>query len=155
MSCLFCDIVAGRRDASRVWEDESCVAFMDLYPVRPGHVLIVPRHHAVLLTELDATDRARLFALGADIRAATAAIGLGTDGANLMLNDGVAANQHIRHVHLHVLPRERGDGFAVWGRFATRMLNVFGQSARRRELDELAGRLRAAMGDGPGPPRGD
>lgn len=145
MNCIFCEIATGKRAASMVWEDDRCLAFMDLYPVRTGHVLVIPRRHAVLLTDLDPDDQARLFEVAAAIRATSRDTGWGTDGANLMLNDGVAANQHIRHVHVHVLPRQRGDGLRVWWAFARRMLNVFGTAGSRTGFDAHAERLRPGV----------
>ncbi len=145
MSCIFCEIAAGARAASMVWEDDCCLAFMDLHPVRAGHVLVIPRRHAVLLTDLDQDEQARVFAVAGAIRAASHDAGWGTEGANLMLNDGVAANQHIRHVHVHILPRQRGDGLKVWWAFARRMLNVFGSAGSRSGLNAQAERLRPGV----------
>ena len=51
--CIFCDIVAGRLPASMVYQDDHCAAFMDIQPVNPGHVLVIPKDHAAYLAELD------------------------------------------------------------------------------------------------------
>jgi histidine triad (HIT) family protein len=142
MTCIFCEIVAGERPASRLWEDSRCLAFLDLYPVSTAHVLVVPRQHAVLLTDLGPEIRRRLFEVACAVRAAAGSAGFGVSGANVIVNDGVAANQHIRHVHLHILPREPRDGLRVAFAFLRRGLNSFGGRASRRELDRLADRLR-------------
>jgi histidine triad (HIT) family protein len=142
MSCIFCEIVSGERPASRIWEDEQCVAFMDLHPISAAHILIVPRRHAVLLTDLEPQVRRRLFEVACAARAAAASAGYGVDGANLLVNDGVAANQHIRHVHVHVVPREPRDGARVSWAFLRRGFNSFGGGASRQELDRMADVLR-------------
>ena len=151
VTCVFCEIVAGGRSASRIWEEDDCLAFMDLYPVSPGHALIVPRRHAVLLTDLAPEIRGRLFEVAGAVRAAAASAGYGVAGANVLLNDGVAANQHIRHVHVHVVPREPGDRVRVSFAFLRRVFNSFGGRARRPTLDRTADILRPLVAERLGP----
>ncbi|MFZ5724719.1 MAG: HIT family protein [Pseudomonadota bacterium] len=146
MSCIFCEVVAGRAPASIVWQDEVCVAFMDLFPLSEGHVLVVPRTHAPLLNELPVAIRDHLFRIACRVIAAQKTAGLHVDGANLLVNDGKPANQHVPHVHVHLVPRTGSDHLGAVGfRFATRFLNPFGLDARRRRLDGLAARIAAAM----------
>lgn len=139
--CIFCAILAGRADASMVYQDASCVAFMDIFPMRPGHVLVIPRQHATYIGELETVTRSHLLEVGNAIINAQKAAGLPCDGNNIFLNDGPAANQHVPHVHLHVLPRQTGDLHKAVLSFTTRYLNYFGRQARRRRLDELAQRI--------------
>lgn len=144
--CIFCAIVAGRLPASRVWEDEHCIAFMDLFPLREGHVLVVPRTHSPLLNGLDAGLRDHLFRVACRVIAAQKIVGLHVDGANLLVNDGKPANQHVPHVHIHLIPRDGGDLGRVSWRFATRFVNpALRSDAHRRRLDALAARLAEAM----------
>ncbi len=145
MACLFCEIAGGRREASLVHADDVCLAFMDIHPVSEGHVLVVPRRHAALLGELTAHERAHVFDIAARIRGALPRAGLAADGANLLVNDGVAANQHVPHLHVHVIPRTRGDGLGVAWRFASRMFDVFGRARKRARLEACAARLREAL----------
>ena len=147
--CIFCAVVAGKAPASIVWQDETCIAFMDLFPLRHGHVLVVPRQHAALLNELPATTRDHLFRVGCQVIAAQKAIGLHADGANLLVNDGKPANQHVPHVHVHLLPRDGSDLGAIGLQAATRFLNPrLRGAAHRRRLDDLAARLAAALAAG-------
>ena len=91
-------------------EDEHLLVLLDIFPLRPAHVLIVSREHAPLLGDLSVPARDALLALAA--RVAKALYGcpeLGVQGINLLLNDGPVANQHVPHLHLHLLPRRRGD----------------------------------------------
>lgn len=136
--CIFCSILKGEAPASIVYEDEDCVAFMDLFPMRPGHVLVIPRQHATYLTELEPGLRAHLLEVCHWVIKAQKASGLPCDGNNLFLNDGPAANQHVPHVHFHVLPRRQGDLHKAITSFATRYLNYFGLAAHRQRLDSLA-----------------
>lgn len=139
--CIFCAIAGGRESASIVWQDDVCVAIMDLFPVVEGHVLVLPRLHAPLLAGLPADVRDHLFGVAVRVIDAQRAAGLHEGGANLLVNDGKPANQHVPHVHVHCIPRRGGDLGQVGLRFATRFLNPFGLEARRRRLDALAERI--------------
>lgn len=143
--CVFCAVVRGEAAASVVWQDDTCIAFMDLYPLHEGHVLVVPRTHAPLLNDLPAATRDHLFRVGCRVIAAQKAIGLHADGANLLVNDGRPANQHVPHLHVHLIPRDGGDLGRIGLRLATRFLNPFGMDARRRRLDRLAAQIASAM----------
>lgn len=144
--CIFCAISAGRAPASLVWQDDQCMAFMDVFPWAPGHVLVIPHRHAQHLHELDTGLRAHLFEVANRIRQTMPAAGIPCDGANFFVNDGKAANQTVAHVHLHVLPRRFGDGVQVLRSFTARWVKLaLGRPAARAELDRLAGPLRAEM----------
>ncbi len=108
--CIFCDILAGKAPASFVYQDELCGAFMDIRPVNPGHVLVVPRQHAELITELDEASAQQMMHIAQQVDAALRASGVRCEAVNLFLADGRAAGQEVMHVHLHVFPRYRGDG---------------------------------------------
>jgi histidine triad (HIT) family protein len=102
MSCLFCGIVAGDIPATVVHETERTVAFRDLHPAAPTHVLVVPRDHYPDVAALAATDPT----YAGDVLAAAAAVaaqeGL-TGGYRLVTNTGDDAGQTVHHVHVHVL----------------------------------------------------
>ena len=113
-SCVFCDIVDGRQQGSVVYEDDVCIAFLDISPINPGHTLVVPRRHAANLAELDGASGARVFGVARRIAlalrsGALAGADVRCDGVNLLLSDGSAAGQVVPHLHLHVVPRFFGD----------------------------------------------
>jgi histidine triad (HIT) family protein len=104
MACLFCRIVAGDIPASIVREDEHTVAFRDVHPQAPVHVLVVPRRHVASLDDLDDPGLA-----GALLGAASAVArsqGLAT-GWRLIANTGGDGGQEVEHLHLHVLGGRR------------------------------------------------
>ena len=140
--CIFCRIVQGEAPASIVYTGEVVTAFMDIQPVNPGHVLVVPNSHASSLSELVEHTGARLFVVAQRVAAALRQSGLRCEGVNLFLADGEAAFQDVFHVHLHVVPRYIGDGFGM--RFGPR----YGQRPGRAELDHAAQRIRMAGGFG-------
>ncbi|WP_040833195.1 HIT family protein [Nocardia brevicatena] len=133
---IFADIIAGRAPASRVYEDEDVLAFMDIRPVTPGHLLVVPKVVARNLAELDPEIGGKLFRVGQRLAAALRAGEVGCDGVNFFLADGVTAGQEVFHVHLHVIPRTPGDGFGLRARPT---------SPPRADLDYLAASIRGAL----------
>lgn len=133
--CVFCRIVDGRGEASVVATTERAVAFLDLQPVTPGHVLVVPKAHSADLAGVDDADGAAVWSLARRVAGGLRAAGL-ADGVNLLLADGEVAWQTVWHVHLHVIARRRDDGLrlhADWTR------------PPRAELDATAARVRAAL----------
>jgi histidine triad (HIT) family protein len=134
--CIFCDILAGKAPASFVYRDDRVSAFMDLYPVNPGHVLVIPNRHATYLKDLDPEDGAQMFRVGQQIAESLRKSGVKCEGINLFVADGTVAGQQIFHVHLHVLPRFAGDGFGF------RRWSFDQPKPTREELDEMAGRIK-------------
>jgi len=108
--CIFCEIIAGLSPANFIYQDGFCVVFMDIHPVNPGHALVVPRQHAVLLPELDTATVGHLLKIAQQVDNALRHSGLRSEGVNLFLADGRSAGQDVMHVHLHVIPRFDGDG---------------------------------------------
>ncbi|MGJ7904615.1 HIT family protein [Lysobacter sp. 1R34A] len=107
--CIFCAILAGRAPASRVYEDEVAVAFMDLRQAVEGHVLVVPREHIEDIYALDEATAGHLMAIAVRIAKALAAEQRPA-GLNLWQSNGEAGGQEVAHVHLHVQPRRPHDG---------------------------------------------
>jgi histidine triad (HIT) family protein len=133
--CVFCRIVKGTVPESMVYADEKVLAFMDIQPVNPGHVLIIPKVHASRLMDLDEETGAYLFKVGMRIAGAVKRSGVKCEGVNLLLSDGRAAFQEIFHVHLHVIPRFEGDNLRIsFGR-------KYSLRPERSELDKMAGRI--------------
>lgn len=145
MPCIFCQIAKGDLPASKVHEDEHCLAFMDIHPLGRGHVLVIPKAHVVQSTETDPAVTAHLFKLAHRILVAQRELGWGLEGTHLLLNDGRAANQTVPHMHVHVIPRERGDALRSIGRLALHVTKVFGRATPRGELDRQADRLRQCL----------
>jgi histidine triad (HIT) family protein len=112
MPCVFCEIVAGRAPAIRIYEDDEYLAILDIRPFTRGHTLVVPKQHTTDLTDTPPKTLAEMVAIGQRIGLAARASELGADGNNIAINDGRAAFQSVYHVHLHVVPRRNGDKLA-------------------------------------------
>jgi histidine triad (HIT) family protein len=106
--CLFCKIVAGDIPATRVYEDERTIAFMDINPGSRGHLLVIPRAHSTDLLEIDAEDLTAV-TLTAQTMARRVKDRLSADGVNLINSCGSKAWQTVFHFHMHVIPRYDGD----------------------------------------------
>ena len=107
MSCLFCRIVAGEIPATRVYEDEELLAFEDIKPEAPTHVLIVPKRHVATLNDLQQADDSMI---GAMVRRASTIAkerGLDSSGYRTVFNTNGNAGQTVFHVHLHLLAGRR------------------------------------------------
>lgn len=137
--CVFCDIIQGQAPASLVYSDERVLAFMDIQPVNPGHLLVVPRAHAACLAELDGEIGGHLFQVGVRLARVVRHSGIRCEGVNLFLADGEVAGQEVFHVHLHVIPRFHDDGFGL--HFSPEYYRL----PERAALDEVAGAIRQAL----------
>jgi histidine triad (HIT) family protein len=133
--CLFCAIVAGDAPAHVVLDGPDVVGFLDIRPVFKGHVLVVPRLHVVTLPEVPTPLLTSLFVAVQRCAGAVVA-GLGAQGSWVSQNNVVS--QAVPHVHVHVVPRTKGDGLR--GFFWPRQ-----RYSDEEEMSEYAGRLRAAM----------
>jgi diadenosine tetraphosphate (Ap4A) HIT family hydrolase len=134
--CLFCAIVARRLPSTQVYSDDVVVAFLDIRPLTTGHLLVVPREHAAGLASLPEPTGAHMFTTAQRLAAAIRASGLPCEGINLFLADGAVAGQEVFHVHLHVLPRNSGDGFSI---------SAQRHEPDRAELDTTAALIRAVL----------
>ncbi len=107
--CLFCKIVARKSPARVVYEDEHAFAFFEITPSAPGHTMVIPKVHAPNFLELPDAEVGPLF--GAVKKVAELLVRkLGADGATVGMNQGRASGQFVDHVHVHIIPRWKGDG---------------------------------------------
>lgn len=108
VTCTFCEIGAGRAPADVVYEDEGVIAFMEVAPMAPGHVLVVPRAHRADIWELTDDEFTRVASAALRL-ARMIKRALHPDGVTLTHGSGVAAGQEAYHFHLDVIPRYAGD----------------------------------------------
>ncbi|WP_104107637.1 HIT family protein [Nocardioides sp. 616] len=136
MDCLFCTIASGAAPAEVVHADAELVAFLDTRPVFKGHVLLVPRQHVVTLPDLPAPLRDGFLEVAQRLASAMVS-GLGAQGSFVAMNNTVS--QSVPHLHLHVVPRTKGDGLRgfFWPR------TTYANEADRAAYGE---RIRSALG---------
>jgi histidine triad (HIT) family protein len=135
-NCPFCKIVAGEIPATKILETDEALAFLDINPLAPGHVLLIPKTHVTQIHEmkpsLAAAVMRHLPALGKAVKTAT-----GCAGYNVLQNNGRPAHQAVFHVHFHVIPRNEGDEFGF-----TWPAGQYDQG----ELEEMQEKIRAELG---------
>ena len=152
-TCKFCDLIHGAGEASICYEDADAVAFMDVQPVNPGHVLVVPRRHFERVEDVPAELSAHLFRVASRLAPAVKRVA-GAEGMNIIVNSGRAAGQDEPHYHVHVIPRCTGDGFDVPLPFAGSSMpdrTLLDATAVRimTELRDPMGRIRRVSVDDP------
>lgn len=101
--CLFCKIINGDISADIVYESERALAFRDINPKAPTHVLIIPRRHISTINDIEPDDESLLGSLFSAARRIAADEGLADDGYRVVMNCNEAAGQSVFHIHLHLL----------------------------------------------------
>ena len=134
MTCIFCDILDGKKVGHILYEDDSHIAFLDKYPIDVGHSLIIPRKHHETIIEMEPKDVGNIFAIVPKIAKAIL-IATGADAFSLGQNNGRAAKQIIPHVHIHIIPRYNSKG-TVWTKR---------QISEDAELIKLAKKIRESI----------
>ncbi len=130
--CVFCAIVAGERDAHVVWRDEVAVAFLDHRPLFRGHTLVVPVRHVMTLAELDPDEVGPFFRR---VQVIARAVPEAFDVAGTFVANNNVVSQSVPHMHVHVVPRRRGDGLRgfFWPRqkYTDDLADIFAARLRR------------------------
>ena len=136
--CVFCAIVSGEAGASRVYEDDATLAFLDRSPLAIGHCLLIPSAHVATIYEADA-ETLTAMALASKVVALAVTKAMQADGCYIAQNNVVS--QSVPHLHTHIVPRFKGDGL-----FSPRPIWRRVKYAGADEMAEVAGRIRAALG---------
>ena len=113
--CIFCKIIKKEAPAHVVREDERTLVFMDLFPASDGHVLVIPRRHAVNLLDCEDADLAAIGPLARHVAQAMRRV-FAPDGIGVFQLNGAAAGQTVFHYHVHLIPRRRGEAMHIHGR---------------------------------------
>jgi diadenosine tetraphosphate (Ap4A) HIT family hydrolase len=137
--CIFCKIVRREAPASVIAEDANTLAFLDIRPMAPGHTLVVPKAHGAYLEDLPEGAAGPILEAARKVASALRRSGLRCEAVNLWLANGPEAGQVVFHVHMHVIPRYRGDGLGI------RAGPSYGRTADRQELEGIAAKIRGAM----------
>lgn len=132
--CIFCKIIEGALPSHTVYEDDGVKAFLDINPINPGHVLIVPKRHS---TDMLAAPEEDIVRCVQTIRRIAPGVmkAVGAEAFNLGLNNGTYAGQIVPHVHFHLMPRFPGDGRHLWSPIPT----------TQEELKNIGDKIRTAL----------
>ena len=137
--CIFCRIAAGELPASIVYEDHHTLAFLDIQPIAPGHVLVIPKRHAETFVALPPEDASHMMRVAQKLDLALRRSELRCEAVAMFLADGLAAGQDVQHVHIHVFPRYLGDGVVLTFDPTTR------KQPCREQLNADAEKIRRAL----------
>lgn len=132
MSCIFCDIINKASPASVVYEDDNCLAFLDIFPVGRGHTILIPKKHCENLQDCDPAVAQQVILAVQKVNAAVMKA-TGCSGVINEIRNGMEADQEILHFNVNILPRRLNDGF---GWFFPPGYKE--KEEPRAELDELA-----------------
>ncbi len=110
--CIFCKIIQGEIPATKVYEDEKVLAFMDINPLNDGHTLVVPKRHAETIFEIDPQDLIATMKVAQRLAIAIKKA-LNSDGMIVVQLNNKAAGQMVPHLHIHLIPRWENDGLQI------------------------------------------
>lgn len=142
-ACVFCAIVRGEVPSHKIKETEGAIAFLDIHPLSWGHTLVVPKAHATDLPEVDPKAWAEAAELARWVALRLRQV-LEVEGNNLIVSSGKAAEQSVRHLHIHVIPRREGDEVGLQEWWVTKI-----QPTSVDELSKTAAVLREKAPNGP------
>lgn len=107
-SCIFCKIIKGEIPATKIYEDKNTYAFLDISPINYGHTLVISKKHYKNIFEIPKKELNKTIETVQKIAKALDKI---SEGINIVQNNRIAAGQDIAHVHFHIIPRFKNDGF--------------------------------------------
>ncbi|MBW2992317.1 HIT family protein [Candidatus Woesearchaeota archaeon] len=111
--CIFCQIISGKVQSKKIYEDERCIAILDINPANPGHILLLPKEHYAVMPQIPEEDIGHLFMVSKALSNAMLK-GLKVSGTNIFVANGVAAGQRAQHFMIHVIPRKENDGITAF-----------------------------------------
>ena len=111
--CIFCKIVEGGLPSYMVYEDSAVLAFLDIFPIHHGHVLVVSKKHTVDIFDTPEEDLKNIMAAAKKVAPAVMKA-MKADGINIGMNNKPASGQVVMHAHIHVIPRYKDDGLKTW-----------------------------------------
>lgn len=132
--CIFCKIIKKEIPADVVYEDENCLAFLDITPINPGHVLLIPKKHYENLYDLPDEILSKLAPIIKKLAIAVKK-GIDAEGINIGMNNERPAGQLVPHAHFHIMPRFSNDNYQHW----------HGQPYKEGESKEIALKIRRSL----------
>ncbi len=131
--CIFCRMVAGQVPVTKIYEDQTVLAFLDIGPLSEGHTLVIPKQHFDRLHDCPGEILEHLGSVLGRIAKAVA-VGMNYDGYNVLCNNARAAGQLVEHVHFHIIGRKTADGlFSFWpaGKYQEGVIEAVAEKIRK------------------------
>ena len=134
--CIFCQIVAGKVQARKVYEDEQVIAIFDINPANPGHTLLITKEHYSIMPQIPDEEVAHVFMVVKSLSNSMLR-GIDAQGTNVIVANGIAAGQRAQHFMVHIIPRKENDNVNF-----VLPQKTMGQN----EIEEIGNKLIAALG---------
>lgn len=132
--CIFCKIVKEDLSCFKIYEDKNVLAFLDMNPIHPGHVLVIPKKHSETILDTDDDVLKDLIVITKKISKAVYE-GLNLEGFNVSMNQFEVGNQAVPHLHIHIIPRHKDDGLRFWPQ------REYESEEKKKEVQEKITRL--------------
>jgi len=145
--CIFCQIVAGKIQTKKIYEDDKCIAVLDINPASQGHMLLMPREHYTIMPQLPEDELVHIFMVAKSL-SNSALRGLDVRGTNIIVANGPAAGQKAQHFMVHIIPRRDKDGIefvlpqrkisendikTISEKLSAKMMEMLGEGRARKE----------------------
>jgi histidine triad (HIT) family protein len=106
--CIFCQIISGKVQSRKIYEDENAIAVLDINPSNPGHILIMPREHYSIMPQMPDDEVSHIFLVAKHLSNACLRA-LEAEGSNIIVANGITAGQRAQHFMVHLIPRKEND----------------------------------------------
>ena len=107
--CIFCQIVSGKVQSRKIYEDERVIAILDINPANPGHILLITKEHYSIMPQLPDEEVSHIFLVAKSLSNSMLR-GIDAQGTNIIVANGIAAGQRAQHFMVHIIPRKENDG---------------------------------------------
>ncbi|MBW2990018.1 HIT family protein [Candidatus Woesearchaeota archaeon] len=134
--CIFCHIISGKAQSKKIYEDNLCLAILDIAPSNPGHILLMPKEHYSIMAQLSEDEVSHIFMVAKAISNVILRA-LGVQGTNLIVQNGIAAGQKAQHFMVHIIPRKEKDGIEF---------KLPKKEISEKELEDIRIKLEAKLG---------
>lgn len=137
-NCIFCHIINGKVQSRKVYEDEKCIAVLDINPANPGHILLLPREHYMIMPQIPDSGIGHLFMVAKHLSHSLLKA-LKAQGTNIFVANGAIAGQRSPHLMIHIVPRMENDGLSNF--------NVVHKRLSEEEYNKIKKQLAAKIGE--------
>ena len=134
--CIFCQIISGKVQSKKIFEDSSTIGILDINPANPGHILLLPKEHYSIMPQIPENEIAHLF-MAAKALSNAMLRALEVQGTNIIVANGVAAGQRAQHFMVHIIPRKESDGL---------QFKLPQKTVQPEELEEIRKKLAENLG---------
>ena len=134
--CIFCQIVAGKVQSRKIYEDDKVIALLDINPANPGHILLITKEHYSIMPQIPDDEVSHLFMIAKSLSNSMLR-SIEAQGTNVIVANGIAAGQRAQHFMAHIIPRKENDNINF----------ILPQrQMEQNEIEEIGNKLIAALG---------